>query len=260
MSRKDKSSGVFNNLDQEMEKSSDERFLRLEEDGDRATIFFAGEPYARYVYWDGQQTREWTEGCGQKKNLRVAMNIALCDITDGKLEILGMKVLEQGKRFYQNVSKRDKKYGIKNWVFDVERSGGKGDTDTTYDIDAEYELSDKERDKLMSLKLLDLDEFYTELSGEDGDKKKPSKKEKAEEPEEDEDDESVISAEQRKELVELFKTLDDPEGEGRKFCQKFGIDKVKNLSKSKFKKALKYMDKLLAKSGNGADDDDDSPF
>ena len=137
MSRKEKSSGVFNDLDKEMEKSSDERFLRLEEDGDRASVFFAGEPYSRYVYWDGQQFREWHENCGQKKVLRVAMNAILCDIADDKLEILGVKVIEQGKRFFQDVSRRDKKYGIHNCIFEVERSGGKGDTDTTYDIDAE---------------------------------------------------------------------------------------------------------------------------
>ena len=257
MSRTEKSSGVFDNLDKEMEKSSDERFLRLEEDGDRATVFFAGEPFVRYVYWDGQQTREWTEGCGQKKNLRVAMNVIICNIADGKLEVVGLKVLEQGKRFFQNVSKRDKKYGIHNWVFEVERSGSKGDTDTTYDIDAEYKLSEKEQDKLSSMKLIDLEDFYDELSGEDGDSKKRSGSEKHEEPESDDDDsDEVIGEAQRKDLVALFKTMDDPEGAGRKFCEKFGIDKVKNLPKSKLKKALGYMDKLLGKNKG----DDDSPF
>ena len=261
MSRSDKSTGVFNDLDKEMEKSSDERFLRFEEDGDRATIFFAGEPYVRYVYWDGQQTREWTEGCGQKKNLRVAMNVIACDVSDGKLAIVGVKVLEQGKRFFQNVSKRDKKYGIHNWVFEVERSGSKGDTDTTYDIDAEYKLSEKEQKKLSSMKLIDLEDFYAELSGDEGERKKGSSSSKYEEQEDDdEDSDAVISAEQRKELVDLFKTLEDPEGEGRKFCEKFGIDKVKNLPKSKFKKALKYVDKIMAEAKGDSDDDDDSPF
>ena len=259
MSRQDKSSGVFNDLDKEMEKSTDERFLRLEEDGDRATVFFAGAPYSRYVYWDGQQTREWTEDCGQKKTLRVAMNVILCSVTDGELEIVGVKVLEQGKRFYQNVSKRDKKYGVRDWIFEIERSGGKGDTDTTYDIDAEYELSDKQREKLMAVKLIDLEQLYAELGGGDGDKKKRSQPVKEEAEEEDEED-NTISAEQRKELVELFKTLDDPEGEGKKFCKEFGVDRVRNLPKSKFKRALKYMDRLIAKPGNGDDDDDDSPF
>ena len=261
MSRQDKSSGVFNDLDKEMEKSTDERFLRLEEDGDRATVFFSGVPYSRYVYWDGQQTREWTEGCGQKKNLRVAMNVVLCNVTDGELEIVGVKVLEQGKRFFQDVSRRDKKYGIHNWIFEVERSGGKGDTDTTYDIDAEYELSDKQREKLMAVKLIDLEELYDELSGGNGDKKKRSQPVKEEEAEEEDDEDDAISAEQRKELVEMFKTLPDPEGEGKKFCKEFGIDKVKNLPKKKFKKALKYIDKLTAAAKSGAnDDDDDSPF
>ncbi len=225
MSRQDKSSGVFDALDKEMEKSSDERFLRLEDDGDRVSVFFAGEPYVRYVYWDGAQFREWSEGCGQKKTLRVAMNAIECDVSEDKLKILGVKVIEQGKRFFQNVSKRDKKYCIRNWVFEVERSGSKGDTDTNYDIDAEYELSDSERKKVMAVKLFDLEEFYAELAGGNG-KKKRSKPVRTEEPEEEEDDDAVIDDGQRKELVAMFKVLDDPEGEGKKFCDKFGIDRL----------------------------------
>ena len=90
-----------------MAKTTDERFLRLEEDGDKALVFFAGASYVRYVYWDGKQTREWWEDCGQKKNLRVAQNVILCHSADKKLEITGVKALEQGKRFFQNVSKRN---------------------------------------------------------------------------------------------------------------------------------------------------------
>ncbi len=261
MSKQSKSSGIYDNLDKEMEKSSDERFLRLEEDGDKEQVFFAGAPYSRYVYWDGKQTREWTEGCGQKKTLRVTQNVVLCETADDKLKIKGVKVVEQGKRFFQLVSKRDKKYGIHNWVFELERSGDKGDTDTTYNIDPEYELSDKDREKLKSVELIDLEELYAELGSGNDDRKKRSKPAKDEEAEESEDDDNVISDEQRRELVDMFKTLDDPEGEGKKFCQKFGIDKVRELPKSKFKRALKYIDKLVAKSGNGDDDeDDDSPF
>jgi len=65
MAKPDKSSGMFDNLDKEMEKNSDERFLRLENDGDRKLVYFSGEPYVRYVYWDGTQYQEWTENCGQ---------------------------------------------------------------------------------------------------------------------------------------------------------------------------------------------------
>jgi len=260
MSKQNKASGVYDDLDKEMEKTSDERFLRLEEDGDRELVFFAGEPYVRYVYWDGKQTREWIEGCGQKKSLRVAQNVILCDITEGKIEIKGVKVIEQGKRFFQNVSKRDKKYGIHNWIFEVERSGEKGDTDTTYDIDPEHQLSDREREKLQAVELIDLEELYSELGSGEGDKKKRPQPAKEESEEEDDDDDATISEIQRKELVEMFKTLDDPEGEGRKFCEKFGIDKVKNLPKSKFKKALKYIDKITTEAKGDLAEDDDSPF
>ena len=140
MAKPNKSSGVFNDLNKEMEKTTDDRFLRLEEDGEKVSVFFAGKPYARYVYWDGQQTREWTEGCGEKKDLRVAMNVIVCEVEDKQLEIQSVKVLEQGKRFFQNVSKRDEKDGIREWIFEIECSGSKGDTDTTYDIDGEYKL------------------------------------------------------------------------------------------------------------------------
>ncbi len=252
-----KSSGVYDDVDKEMEKSSDERFLRLEEDGDKARVFFAGVPYTRYVYWDGQQTREWTEDCGQKKTLRVAQNVITCRIEKGKLEILSAKVLEQGKRFFQNVSKRDKKYGIRDWIFEIERSGSKGDTDTSYNIDPEYELSDKEREKLMSMKLFDLDEFYAELGGGNRDKKKRSQPDKQEEPDE-EDDDAVINDEQNNELISLFKTFEDPEATGRKFVKEFGIKKVKELHKSQLKKAMKYLDKLT--NAEHPESEDDSPF
>ena len=255
---KDKSSGVFNDADKEMEKSTDERFLRLEEDCDKAIVFFAGEPFTRYVYWDGQQTQDWYEGCGQKKTLRVAMNVIICNVEKNKFNILKVQVLEQGKRFYQTVSKRDKKYGIYNWLFEIERSGGKGDKETRYEIDTEHKLSDKEREKLMTVKLYDLEEFYAELAGDD-DKKhhKPAKSSKAEKSEKGDDDD-IINEEEVNELVSMFKTLEDPEAAGIKFCEEFDIKRVKFLRKSQFRKAFKYVDRLTAPEH--PESDDDSPF
>ena len=259
MSRENKSSGTYDNADKEMEKSTDERFLRLEEDNDKAVVFFAGVPFTRYTYWDGQQTQDWYDGCGKKKTLRLTQNVIVCNVEKDKFIILSTKVLEQGKRFYQTVSRRDKKYGIHNQLFEIERSGGKGDKETRYEIEAEYELSDTEKKKLMAMELFDLEEFYAELAGEDGDKKKPSKKEKAEEPEKGDDD-AIIDEEELNELLEMFKTLEDPETAGRKFCDEFDVKKVKFLRKSLFKKALKYMDKLTATEYPESDDDDDAPF
>ena len=255
----DKSSGLYDDMDKEMEKSSDERFLRFEEDRDKALVFFAGTAYSRYVYWDGQQTREWTEDCKQKPQLRVAQNVIICRIKDDKPEILGVKVLEQGRRFYQNVRKRDRKYGIQNWLFEIERFGKKGDKGTTYDLQAEYELSDKEREKLMAVKRFNLAEFYAELGGDDGDNKTRPRPEKNEESENDDDDaDTIITDEQSKELIRLLKTFDNPEATGRKVVKEFGIKKVKELRKAQFNKALKYMDKLTA--DEHPESGDDSPF
>ena len=259
MSRENKSTGTYDAAKREMAKSTDERFLRLEENEDKALVYFAEEPFTRYTFWDGQQTREWYEGCRQKKVLRLSQNVILCNIESDKLIILGVKVIEQGKRFYTIVTKRDERYGIHNQLFLIERSGGKGDKETRYEIEAEYELSDTEKKKLMAMELFDLEEFYAELAGEDGDKKKPSKKEKAEEPEKGDDD-AIIDEEELNELLEMFKTLEDPETAGRKFCDEFDVKKVKFLRKSLFKKALKYMDKLTATEYPESDDDDDAPF
>ena len=254
-----KSSGVYDDVDKEMEKSSDERFLRFEEDRDKAQVFFAGTPYSRYVYWDGKQTREWSEDCGQKKNLRMAQNVIICRIEKGKLEILSVKVLEQGRRFFQNVRKRDRKYGIHNWIFEIERSGKKGDLATSYDLQAEYELSDKDKEKLLAMKLFDLAEFYAELGDGDSDNNQRSQPDNQEESEEEDDDaDTIITDEQSKELISLFKTFEDPEATGRKFVKEFGIKKVKELHKSQLKKAMKYLDKLT--NAEHPESEDDSPF
>ncbi len=255
----DKSSGVYNDMDKEFEKSSDERFLRFEEDRDKAQVFFAGTPYSRYVYWDGKQTREWSEDCGQKKNLRMAQNVIICKVEKGKLEILSVKVLEQGRRFFQNVRKRDRKYGIQNWIFEIERFGKKGDLATNYDLQAEYELSDKDKEKLMSMKLFDLAKFYAELGDGDSDNNQRSQPDNQEESEKEDDDaDTIITDEQSKELIRLLKTFDNPEATGRKVVKEFGIKKVKELRKAQFNKALKYMDKLTA--DEHPESGDDSPF
>ena len=56
--------------------------------------------------------------------------------------------------------------------------------------------------------------------------------------------------------MSLFKTMDDPEGEDKKFCKLYGIKKVADLPKSKFKKAVKYLEDLIG----DAVDDGDKPF
>ena len=188
------------------------------------------------------------------------MNVIVCSVEKSKFDILKVKVLEQGKRFYQNVSRRDKKYGIHNQLFEIERSGGKSDKETSYDIDAEYELSDKEREKLMAVKIYNLEEFYDELAGDDDKKRhKPAKSSKDDEPEKADDDE-IINVEEVNELVSMFKTLEDPEAAGRKFCEEFGIKRVKFLRKSQFRKAFKYVDRLTAPEHPDSDDEDDTPF
>ena len=244
MSKSDKSTSVYDDLGKEMEKTGDERFVRLEDDGDSVMGFFAGTPHSRFVYWDGTQYQEWSEGCGQKKSLRISQNFIVCSVEDGELEILCVKVLEQGKKFFKNVMKRDAKYGIQNHIFEIERAGAKGDSDTTYSIDTEHKLTSDERKKLLGMKLYDLENLDSENASDSSD--------------DEDDDDGVINDSQKNELVKLFKAMEDPEGEGRKFCKKYDIKKVAELQKSKFKKAVKHLDNLI--NGLKTDDDDDKPF
>jgi len=230
MSKSESKSKVFDNLDQEMDKRNSGRFLRLENNGDYRFVYFAGNPLIRNVYWDGQHYREWSEDCGQKKVLRVAMNVIVCDMNK-KVEILGVRVLEQGRRFFQQVSKLDKKYGIRDWIFKIERSGDKGETVTSYTTKPEYELSEREREKLEKIELIDLAAFYAKL-GKKKSRKKHSKLALKE----------PIGEEQALELVRFFKTLENPVAEGEKFCRKFGIVRVKDLPESKHKTALDYLE------------------
>ena len=245
MSKSDKSSGVYGDLNEEMERSGDERFVRLEDDGDSIMGFFAGSPHSRYVYWNGTQYQEWKEGCGEKQNLRVSQNFIVCSVEDDELEIVGVKVLEQGKRFFKTVMKRDAKYGIQNYIFEIQREGSKGDSDTTYSIDSEFKLTEKQKKQLAKVKLLNLEAFYS------GDK---TGSDNTVDAADDEDDDKPISGKQKKDLVALFKTMDDPEAEGKKFCKRFGIDKVAELPKSQLSKAIKYMEKL---TGEEIDIEDD---
>ncbi|MBC8278491.1 MAG: hypothetical protein H8E46_09685 [FCB group bacterium] len=247
MSKQDKSSGVYGDLGEEMERSGDERFVRLEDDGDSIMGFFAGKPHSRYVYWNGTQYAEWKEGCGEKQNLRVSQNFIVCSVEDDELEIVGVKILEQGKRFFKTVMKRDAKFGIQNYLFEIQREGNKGDSDTTYSIDAEHKLTEKQKKELAKVKLLDLESFYS--GGNSG-------SESAMDSATEDDDDGLISGKQKQDLVTLFKTTDDPENEGKKFCKKFGITKVAELPKSKLAKAVKYMEKLTGEEIDIEDDDD----
>ena len=257
MTEKHKPSGVLNDLEEKM-RTPDDRFLRLEENRDKALVFFAGEVYYRFVYWDGTQYRKWYAGCDKQLIKRVAMNVIHCNIEKEKLEILGAKVFEQGKRFFKTVRNLDNDYGLHDWLFQIVRSGDRGDTDTVYRIDAEHELSDKEKEKLMSMKLLDLEELYDSLDGNSGKKQRqpdePTKDEEAEEA----DDDTLIDKEELNELISMLKTFPDFETVGRKLVKEFGVKKVKELRKSQLKKALKYVDKLTA--AEHPESDDDSPF
>ncbi|MFA7329749.1 MAG: hypothetical protein WC326_01630 [Candidatus Delongbacteria bacterium] len=142
------------------------RYLKFE-DGDKHLVAFLGEPHIRAVYWDGATYHPWTDGCGKEKTLKTSMNVAVLENRNGVYQIKAVKVLENSKTFYKQVSKMDTKYGVDNQVFEIERTGTKA-KDTSYTVLPEATITPALRAQLDALDLYDL----TSDGGEDADDKK----------------------------------------------------------------------------------------
>jgi hypothetical protein len=83
---------------------------------------FCGKPYARKVHWNGVSYEECQgAGCqqcaaGNRASLRVALNFY-------HLAEKRMKIVEGGLRWFGDIVKVRKKYGLGTWAFEVTRNG-----------------------------------------------------------------------------------------------------------------------------------------
>lgn len=130
------------------------RYLKFE-DGDKHLVAFLGEPHIREVYWDGTTYHPWTEGCGKEKTLKTSMNVAVLENKNGAYILKAVKVLENSKTFYKQVSKMDTKYGVDSQIFEIERTGTKA-KDTSYTVLPEATITPALRVQLDALDLFDL--------------------------------------------------------------------------------------------------------
>jgi hypothetical protein len=101
---------------------ADSPFVRLQEDGDRVTGAFVGEPHAREVHWVDNKTVDCTDlGCshcrvGLKKSFRVLFNFFVP-------EDRAMKVIEGAAKFFQAVLDARDKHALDGHLVEVTRVG-----------------------------------------------------------------------------------------------------------------------------------------
>lgn len=130
-------------------------FVRLQGDGDKVVGAFCGEPYAREVVWTGERYEDYDEGNpehegeGKRRSLRVAINFYVPAES-------AMKVIEGGNGWFRDVVKVREKYGLGNWLFEIERHGEAKNPKTTYSILPEEKIDGAMRARIEAAPLHDL--------------------------------------------------------------------------------------------------------
>lgn len=242
--------GRFDDMEKRFEENDKEggQFFKLD-DGQSALVAFLGEPLIRETYWDGTTYQDWTPGCGHPKTLKTKMNVAVFTLEGGKPVLQGVQILEQGKNFFKDVMKLDKKYGIDNKVFEITRDGT--GTDTKYTLLPECDIDAALRKQLAALELHDLSKDAKDTSGQGGGKGsgKESKPD------------TVISTADGDPLVESLRALSAYKAEIlTEFLQHFGIRKIRELTTSQLADARAWVETELEGMKHSTQDADGDPF
>jgi len=242
---------LYNTAKKHRDEAVNTRFLRLENDGDKVIVHFIGEPYTRDVYWTGSKYLPWDAEAERRDCDRVwkfAQNVIVCSVENNAVKIVGVKIIEQGTKFFDNLLNRDAKYGVENSLFEVSRVGAKGDSKTTYNIDFERKLTEAEKKMLLQAKLYNLPQVIENDDAGSSGSPQNEKVENAPPPAADKNDsvpDALISEPEAEEIIAVFKGLPDPQGEGKKFCEEFGIARIRELKSSQLAEAREYLKQYL---------------
>jgi len=222
---------------EEMAKEHDQggsTWLKLTNDKDKAVIVFLGEPYPReVVFLDGRYTpfTDDLKAKGHKASLRVALNVALYDSKE-------VKVFEQGVVFFKQLLQMRSKRALNEWAFEVQRHGAAKDPKTTYAILPEHKLTEEEQAELEALPRHDLEKLYVD----DGAESLGSYDRKGS---------GVVDPKTAQTIVQSLKAL--PREAVDRFCEKFGIARIKDLPAVQVDKAQAFVEALETEF-NGKDD------
>lgn len=222
-------------------------FVRLADDGDKVVVAFCGEPYIRELVWN-QKTNQYDdftpehEKAGQKSTPRYVLNVF------DKIE-KAMKVMEFSNITFKDVLKVKDKYGLDKKFFEVERSGKKGDTKTSYTILPDDPIDDDFRKLIAAAKLHDLAKIGRDDGDEQTDMSSHDKKSNGKAPATNapggSDAPAIITADDASALIARLKPLDKAKIE--EFLKRFKVAKVKELRASDLADAKKQLDEWEGK-------------
>lgn len=258
-------------------------FVSLKNDKDKVVGIFIGDPDARETAWENNKSVPFTEAhakAGVSPSLKIKFNFALFKQGNADnvvaLDKPVMKVLEINAKTFNAVLKAKKKYGLDKFMFEIERSGAKGDNKTTYSVLSDEEITEAQKKLVEELKLHDLDksedeedEFDSYDKGKDGagkdakgEKEKKPKGEKAADKPADKPAapaaDAAVSPEVAQQLVGRLKPF-DRDLCVNKFLTKFGIAKIKELKQKDFEEADKFI-KSFENPAGAATETEDDPF
>lgn len=219
-----------------IEKASSGIFLRLENDGDKAVVFFIGEPFVVEMFWDGDGYVPFTkehEAKGQKPSPKFKFNVY---VPAEK----AIKIYESNVQTMKNILGCKKKYGLDTKTFEIERKGKKGDTKTTYPILPDNDLTAEHREIMSKLPLHDL----AKDGNDDKDKKDGASGFSTFKPGSD----GVIDSKLAEQLMARLKVL--KREEIVKFLSAFGVEKIKAVKAVDGEKAAKFVDYLEGRGPN----------
>jgi len=126
-------------------------FVKLQ-DGDKIVGAFCGEPKMRRVVWTGSGYEDFDPGNPNHNDLRPGIRAKLNFYVPSEAS---MKIIEGGGVWFETLLKVRAKYGLENWLFEVERHGT--GTDTKYTIMPEEKISDELKKEIAQTDLLELD-------------------------------------------------------------------------------------------------------
>jgi len=144
----------------EAQKAEAGVFQKWEADGDSHVMVLCGEPYARKMHWTGTLYEDCAgKDCGHcatgnRTILRVSLNAY-------HLDEQRMKIIEGGTRWFGDVQKVRKKYGLDTWAFEITRNGSPRDPKTTYSILPDRMLDEPVRQRVLGAQLHDLERDAT---------------------------------------------------------------------------------------------------
>lgn len=231
-------------------------FQKWEADGESHVMAFCGTPYARKMHWIGALYEDCAgKDCahctsGSRTTLRISLNAY-------HLAEQRMKIVEGGTRWFADIQKVRKKYGLDTWAFEITRNGAPRDPKTTYSVLPDRQLDDVMRRKISALALHDLKRDATDAARESfADASKAANGDyelaKGDAPVANSDREptrrDTVPHEAAKEIHGLLQQLS--KAQVREFLQVFGIKRVSQLKAVDENKARKFIAAL----------DDDLPF